>query len=67
MACVRICMVCVESVVISVLVFGLGSMRLAVFLSRVMRFSCLVSEFVMRGCNSVFVSLGGGWVIGHIV
>jgi hypothetical protein len=29
--------------------FGLGSIRLTVFLSRVMRFSCLVSDFVMGG------------------
>jgi len=42
MACVRVCMVCVESVVIGVSVFGLGSMFLAVFLSLVMRFICLV-------------------------
>jgi hypothetical protein len=30
-----------------VLVFGLRSMNLAVFLSRVIRFNCLVSDFVM--------------------
>ena len=38
-----------ESVVNGVLVYGLGSMRFAVFLSRVMRFDCLVSDFVMGG------------------
>ena len=42
------CLVYWGSVVDSVLVFGLGSMRLAVFLRRVMRFNCLVSDFVMR-------------------
>ena len=67
LACVRICVVCVGSVVIGVLVSGLGSMLLAVFLSRGMRFSCLASDFVMGGCIFVVVSLGGGWAIGHIV
>ena len=67
MACVRVCVVLVESVVIGVSVLGLGSMLLAVFLSLVMRFSYLVSDFVMGGCSYVFVSLGGGWAIGHIV
>ncbi len=67
MACVRISVVCVESVVTCVSVFGLGSMLLAGFPSRVMRFSCIVSDFVMGGCSFVFVSLGGGWAIGHIV
>ena len=52
---------------IDMLVFELGSMPLAVFLSRVMRFSCLVSDYVMEGCSLVFVSLGGGWASGHIV
>ncbi len=51
----------------ALLVLGLGSMRLAVFLSRVMRFSCRVSAFVMGGCSLVFASLVGGWAIGHIV
>jgi hypothetical protein len=60
-------MVCRESVVIGVLVFCLGRMPLAVVLSRVMRFSCLVSDFVMGGCNLMFVSLGCGWAIGPIV
>ena len=67
LACLTVCMVCGELVVIGVLVFGLGSMLLAVFLSRVMRFMCLVSDFVMGGCSLVFVSLGGSWAIGHIV
>ena len=52
---------------VAVSVLGLGSMLLAVFLSRVMRFSFLVSDFVMEGFSLVFVSLLGGWVIGHIV
>ena len=60
-------MVCGESIVIGVFVFGLGSMPLTAFLSRVTRFSCLVSDFVMGGRSLVFVSLGGGWAIGHIV
>ena len=47
MACLRVCLVRVESFVIGVSVFGLRSMLLAVFLSRVMRFSCLVSDIVM--------------------
>ena len=67
LACVRVCVVCAESVVTCVSVFGLGSMFVAVFLSRMMRLSCLVSDFVMGGCSFVFVSLGGGWAIGHIV
>ena len=33
----------------------------------VMRFSCLVSDFVIGGCSFVVVSLEGGWVIGQIV
>ena len=48
------------SVVVDVLVFGLGSMLLAVFLSRVIRFNCFVSDFVMEECSLVFVSLVGG-------
>ena len=67
LVCVRVCVVCVKSVVTRVSVFGLGKMLLAVFLSRVMRFSCLVSNFVLGGCSFLFVSLGGGWAIGHIV
>ncbi len=58
---------CVGSVVNGVLVFGLGSICLAVFPSRVMRFSCLVSDFVMEGWSLVLVSLMGGLAIGHIV
>ncbi len=49
LACVWVCLVCWGSVVVGVLVFGLGSMFLAVFLSRVMRSSCLASDFVMVG------------------
>ena len=44
----------------ALLVLGLGSMRVAVFPSRVMRFSCLVSAFVMGGCSLVLVSFVGG-------
>jgi hypothetical protein len=32
----------------------------------VMRFSCLVSDFVMGGCSFKFVSLVCGWAIGHV-
>ena len=46
-ACVWVCLVYWGLVVVGVFVFGLGSMRLAVFLSRAIRFSCLVSDFVM--------------------
>jgi len=46
--------------VVGVLVLGLGNMLLAVFLSRVMRLRCRVSDFVMGGCSLVFVSLVGG-------
>ena len=49
MACVRVCVVRVVSIMIGASVFGLGSMLLAVFLSRVIRLSCLVSDFVMGG------------------
>ncbi len=42
------------------LVFGLGTTRLAVFLRRVMRLSCLVSDFVMGGCSLVMVSVERG-------
>ena len=51
---------CWGSVVVGVFVFGLGSMFFAVFRSRVMRFSCPVSDFVMGGCSFMFVSLVGG-------
>ena len=67
LAYVRVYMVCAEMVVVGVSVFGLGSMLLAVFLSRMMRLSCLASDFVTGGCSFVFVSLGGSSVIGHIV
>ena len=67
LACVLVCMLCVKSVVICVSDFGLGSMLFAVFLSRVMRFSYLVSDFVIGGCSFVAVSFEVGWVIGHIV
>ncbi len=67
LACVRVCMVCAELIVVGVSVFGLGSMLLAVFLSRVMRLSCLASDFVMGGRCFMFLSLGGSWAIGHIV
>ena len=48
LACVWDRLVCWGSVVVGVIVLGLGSMLLAVFLSRVMRFSCLVSDFAME-------------------
>ena len=61
LACVWACLVCCGSVVVVACVFGLGSMFLAGFLSRVMRFSrCLVSDYVMEGCSVMFVSLVGG-------
>ena len=60
LACVWVFLVCRGSVVGGLLVFGLGSMRLAVFLSRVIRFSCLVSDFVMGGCSLVLVSVVDG-------
>ena len=40
---------------------------MAVFLSRVMHYSCLVSAFVIVGCSFVLVSLVGGWAIGYVV
>ena len=52
---------------IGVSMFGLGSMLFDVCMRLVMRLSCLVSDFVMGGCSFVFVSFGGGWVIGQIV
>jgi len=52
-ACVCDCFVCWGSVVSALLVLWMGSMRLTVFLSRVIRFSCLVSAFVMGGCSLV--------------
>ncbi len=62
-----LCGVFLVLVVIGVSVFGLGNMRLAVFLSLVMRLSCRVSDFVMGGCSFVFVPLGDGWAIGQII
>ena len=47
LACVWVYLVCWGSIVGGVLVFGLGSIRLAVLLSRVIRFNCLVFDFVM--------------------
>ena len=67
LACVWVSLVCWGSVVNGLLALGIGSIRLAIFLSRVMRFSCLVSDFVMGGCSLVLVSLMGGLAIGHIV
>ncbi len=48
------------SVVVGLLVFGLGGVLLAVFLSRVMRLNVIVSDFVMGGCSLVLVSLVSG-------
>ena len=45
LACVWVCFVCYGSVAVIALVFDLGSKFLAMFLSRVLRFSCLVSVF----------------------
>ena len=45
--CVCVCVVLLGLVGIGVSVFGLGSMLFAVFLSLVMRLSCLVSDFVI--------------------
>ena len=62
MACIRVCVVCCGSVG-GVLVFRLGSMRLAVFLSRVMRLSCRVSDL---GTGKIYVGVGfGGGGLGH--
>jgi hypothetical protein len=66
LACVRVCVGLLGLVVIGVSVFGLWSMLLAAFLSLVVRFSCLVSDFVMGGCSFGVVSRVGGWVIGQI-
>ena len=51
LACVWGCFVCCGSVAVFSLVFDLGSRFLAVFLRSVMRFSCLVSYFVMGGSS----------------
>ncbi len=66
LACVCVCVACWGLVVDGLLVFGLGRIRLALFLSFVMRFSVLVSEFVIGGCNLVLVLVVGGWAMGHI-
>ena len=66
-ACVRVCVVRVVSVLVGASVLDLGSMFLAVFRSLVSRRSCLVSDFVMGGCNVVFVSVCVGWACGHMV
>ncbi len=58
-------MVRVVSIVIVASVFGLGSMFLAVLLSRVIRFSCFVSDFVMGGVVLCLYQFGvvGPWAI----
>ncbi len=66
-ACVRVCVVCDVLIVVGAEVFDLGSMFLAVFLSWVIRLSCLMSDFVIGGCSFVFGSVWGGWVSDHIV
>ncbi len=66
-ACVCVCLVSWGSIVGILLVLGLGSMRLAVFLSRLMRFSCLAFAFVMGGYSLVLVLLVGDGAIGYIV
>ena len=60
LACVRICVVLLGLVAFGVSVFGVGSMLFVVFLSLVMRLSCLVFDFVMGGCSLVLLSFGGG-------
>ena len=57
MACVWVCVVLVVSIVVGASVFSLGSMFCDVFLSRVIRLSFRVSDFVMGGCSFVFVSV----------
>jgi hypothetical protein len=60
LACVIwVCLVCWKCVVDDVLVFGLGSIRLAVFMSRVIRFNRLVPDFVM----GVVLCLDRVWVV----
>jgi hypothetical protein len=49
LACVWDCFVCCGSVAVIALVFDLERKFLAVFLRRVMRLSCLVSDFVIGG------------------
>ena len=60
LACVWVFLVCWGSVVGCLLVFRMESIRLAVLLSRVMRFSCLISYFVMEGCSLALVSVVDG-------
>ena len=60
LACVWVCLVCWGSVVGGLLVVGLWSIRLAMLLSCVMRFSCFVSDFVMGRCSLVLVSVVDG-------
>ena len=67
LACVWVYLACRELVSVVAFVFGLGSMFLAVFLSRMIRFSCILSDFVMGRCSLMFVSLVSGLFIGHIV
>ena len=66
LAYVHVCVSVLGLDVIGVSVVGLGGMMLAVFLSLVMRLSCLVSDFVMGECSFVVVSCEGGWAIGQI-
>ena len=66
LACVRVCVGFLGLVVMGVSVFGLWSMLLAAFLSLAMRFSCLVSDFVMGGCGFGVVSCVVGWAISQI-
>ncbi len=47
--------VCCGSDIDGLVVFGLGSLRLALVLSFVMRLSCLVSDLVIGGCSLVLV------------
>ena len=67
LACVWVSLACRELVSGVAVVFGLGSMVLAVFLSRMIRFSCILSDFVMGRCSLMFVSLVSGLFLGHIV
>ena len=61
------CVLCWGSVVNCSLVLILVSMRLAVCLSRMMRFSYYVSNLVMGGgCSLVWVSVVEGGANGHI-
>ncbi len=66
LVCVCVCVLCWGSDVNELSVFGLGSIRLAIFLGFVMRLNRRVSGFVIGGCNFVLVSVVGGWAICHI-